>query len=246
MEATNPATNPATTSATGSPTTPATGPTIGPGAATARVDARHWRVLLLWLHAAFRTPDLATGAALVARVAAEAERVGALPDVTLRPGRVEVRTTTWAAHGLTEADLALAGAVSRAADELGVPGDPALLTSQEIAIDALDIPAVAPFWRAVLGYATEPGTDPADAVLADPGALGPGYWFQQMDEPRPQRNRIHVDVTVPHDQAEARVAAALAAGGTLVSDRRAPAFWVLADPEGNEACVCTWQARGAG
>ncbi|MET0433372.1 MAG: VOC family protein [Cellulomonas sp.] len=219
---------------------------IGPGAATERVDARHWRVLLLWLQAAFRVPDLATGAALVARVAAAAERVGAAPDVTLRPGVVQVRTTTWPVHGLTEADLALADAVSAAADELGVSGDPASLTSQEIAIDALDIPRVAPFWRAVLGYEPEPGTDPDDPALADPGALGPGYWFQQMDAPRPQRNRIHVDVTVPHDQAEARVAAALAAGGTLLSDRRAPAFWVLADPEGNEACVCTWQARGKG
>lgn len=219
---------------------------IGPGAATERVDARHWRVLLLWLQAAFRVPDLATGARFVTRVAAAAERTGALPDVTLRPDHVQVRTTTWSAHGLTEADLALAAAVSAAADELGLTGDPALLTTQEIAVDALDTPRVAPFWRAVLGYVPEPGTDPDDPALADPGALGPGYWFQQMDAPRPQRNRIHVDVTVPHDQAEARVAAALAAGGTLVSDRRAPAFWVLADPEGNEACVCTWQARGAG
>ncbi|GIG38019.1 VOC family protein [Cellulomonas pakistanensis] len=217
---------------------------IGHGAATERVDARHWRVLLLWLQAAFRVPDLATGAAFVARVADAAERVGAAPDVTLRPGRVQVRTTTWASHGLTEADLVLADAVSAAADELGLTGAPELLTSQEIAIDALDIPRVAPFWRAVLGYEPEPGTDPDDPALADAVGLGPGYWFQQMDEPRPQRNRIHVDVTVPHDQAEARVAAALAAGGTLVSDRRAPAFWVLADAEGNEACVCTWQGRG--
>jgi 4a-hydroxytetrahydrobiopterin dehydratase len=219
---------------------------IGPGAATERVDARHWRVLLLWLQAAFRVPDLATGAAFAARVAEAADRAGARPDVTLRPDQVQIRTTTERAHGLTEADLALAAAVSAIADELGLAGDPALLTSQEIAIDALDIPAVAPFWRAVLGYVPEPGTDPDDPALADPGALGPGYWFQQMDAPRPQRNRIHVDVTVPHDQAEARVAAALAAGGTLVSDTRAPAFWVLADPEGNEACVCTWQARGHG
>ncbi|WP_454051417.1 VOC family protein [Cellulomonas sp. Marseille-Q8402] len=221
-------------------------PVIGPAAATARVDPRHWRVLLLWLQAAFRTPDLTAGAAFVARVADAAVRVGARPDVTLHPGHVQVRTTTGAAHGLTEADLALAEAVTRVADELGLAGDPALLATQEIAIDALDIPAVAPFWRAVLGYVTEAGSDPDDQVLADPGALGPGYWFQQMDAPRPQRNRIHVDVTVPHDQAEARVAAALAAGGTLLSDRRAPAFWVLADPEGNEACVCTWQARGDG
>lgn len=219
---------------------------IGPGAATERVDPRHWRVLLLWLEAAFRTPDLAAGAAFVARVADAAREVGAQPDLVLRTDQVHVRTTTATAHGLTERDLALAAQVTRIADELGLGGDPGLLTTQEVAIDALDIAAVAPFWRAVLGYVTEAGTDPDDHVLADPGALGPGYWFQQMDAPRPQRNRIHVDVTVPHDQAEGRVAAALAAGGTLVSDRRAPAFWVLADPEGNEACVCTWQARGQG
>ncbi len=65
-----------------------------------------------------------------------------------------------------------------------------------------------------------------------------------MDEPRPQRNRMHFDVTVAHDLADDRVAAALAAGGTLRDDSHARAFWVLADPEGNEACVCTWQDRG--
>lgn len=64
-----------------------------------------------------------------------------------------------------------------------------------------------------------------------------------MDVPRPQRNRIHLDVDVPHDEAPARIAAALAAGGVLLSDGAAPAFWVLADTEGNEVCVCTWQGR---
>jgi 4a-hydroxytetrahydrobiopterin dehydratase len=61
-----------------------------------------------------------------------------------------------------------------------------------------------------------------------------------MDAPRPQRSRIHLDVWVPHDQAEARVAAAVATGGRVVSDEMAPSGWVLADPEGNEACVATW------
>lgn len=64
-----------------------------------------------------------------------------------------------------------------------------------------------------------------------------------MDSPRPQRNRIHLDIDVPHDVATARIEAALAAGGTLLSDDAAPAFWVLADAEGNEACICTWQGR---
>ena len=100
-----------------------------------------------------------------------------------------------------------------------------------------------PFWRAVLGYADEPPEIDASPALVDPAGIGPSVWFQQMDVPRPQRNRIHLDVSVPHDEAESRVAAALAAGGTLVRDASAPAFWVLADAEGNEACVCTWQGR---
>ena len=115
----------------------------------------------------------------------------------------------------------------------------------EVAIDALDIDAVRPFWQAVLGYVEEPPRTPGGQVHAvvDPNRIGPAFWFQQMDAPRPQRNRIHLDVTVSHDVAEERVAAAIAAGGTLVSAERARAFWILADPEGNEACVCTWQDR---
>ena len=97
----------------------------------------------------------------------------------------------------------------------------------------------------MLGYAD--GTparagDPIHDVL-DRRGVGPAVWFQQMDEPRPQRNRIHLDVVVPEDEVQERMAAALAAGGTLLTDRYAPSFWVLADPEGNEACLCTWQAR---
>jgi 4a-hydroxytetrahydrobiopterin dehydratase len=77
----------------------------------------------------------------------------------------------------------------------------------------------------------------------DPTGRGPVIWFQQMEAPRPQRNRIHLDVDVPAEAARRRIDAAVAAGGRLLSDARAPAFWVLADCEGNEACICTWQGR---
>jgi 4a-hydroxytetrahydrobiopterin dehydratase len=113
----------------------------------------------------------------------------------------------------------------------------------EIGIDALDAAAIRPFWRAVLGYVDEPGWSGPWDGLVDPLGQGPAVWFQRMDGPRPQRNRIHFDVSVPHDEAESRIGAALAAGGTLINDARAPAFWVLADAEGNEACVTTWQGR---
>ena len=97
-------------------------------------------------------------------------------------------------------------------------------------------PEVTPFWRALLGYVERDG--PED--LMDPHGRGAAVYFQQLNAPRPQRNRIHIDVYVPYDQAEARVAAALAAGGQLVTDQYAPSWWVLADAEGNEACVATF------
>ena len=97
----------------------------------------------------------------------------------------------------------------------------------------------------MFGYvvATRPIAGGDEMIVVDPTGQGPTVWFQQLDAPRPQRNRIHFDLTVAEDEAEARIAAALAAGGRLVSDAHARAFWVLADPEGNEVCICTWQDR---
>ena len=125
----------------------------------------------------------------------------------------------------------------------GDSGDGRSVQVLEIGIDALDAAAIRPFWRAVLGYVDEPGRSGPWSGLIDPLGQGPAVWFQRMDAPRPQRNRIHFDVSVPHDEAESRIGAALAAGGTLRYDTEAPAFWVLADAEGNEACVTTWQGR---
>ena len=207
-------------------------------AVTEAVDARHWRVLLRTLRATVTAPDFTTAAAFVARIAAAADEANHHPDVVLRWGQVTVTTSSHDVGGLTQRDVDLAAAVSAAADELGLAGDVARSEILELAIDALDIPAVLPFWAAVMGYEVT-----GDDEVTDPAGIGPAIWFQQMDAPRPQRNRIHFDITVPHDQAEARIAAAIAAGGHLVSDTEAPAFTVLADAEGNEVCVCTWQGR---
>ncbi|MGA9597034.1 MAG: VOC family protein [Acidimicrobiia bacterium] len=100
-----------------------------------------------------------------------------------------------------------------------------------------------------LGLAADPGVVLGyreridDVDLLDPRSRGPALWFQQMDKPRGQRNRIHIDIFVPHDQAEARVATALTAGGRMVDNSHAPAWWALADPEGNEVDIATWRGR---
>jgi 4a-hydroxytetrahydrobiopterin dehydratase len=150
---------------------------------------------------------------------------------------------------VTPRDLALAREISAVVSEFGLRTDANGGGAQrpvqvlEIAIDALDIAAIRPFWKAVLAYDDAAGATGPEDDLVDPLRQGPAIWFQQMSAPRPQRNRIHFDISVPHDEARARIRAALDAGGVLVSDARAPAFWVLADAEGNEACVTTWQGR---
>lgn len=209
-------------------------------------DLPDWRVVLGRIEAGFRAPSFEVAARFVGEIATAAETAGHHPDVDLRyPGRVHVVLMTHAAGGLTSHDVDLARAISDLASRHGLASEPLDAFGVEVAIDAIDIDAVLPFWRAVLGYRDEPPRHEGGQVLAivDPLRIGPAFWFQQMDEPRPQRNRIHIDVSVPHDVAEQRVAAAIAAGGVLVSDRRARAFWILADPEGNEVCVCTWQDR---
>ncbi len=199
--------------------------------------------------------DSAAEAAEVARVVTDvAGDAGGSLSLDLRPDRVVLSLQSRPDGWVGPAETAAAQRISAAVDDLGlltepeVDGDgPRSVQVLEIAIDALDIPAIRPFWKAVLGYGDEPGgggTGPG-AGLADPVGQGPTFWFQQMDEPRPQRNRIHFDVVVPDDEAGRRIQAALDAGGRLVNDSEAPAFWVLADPEGNEACVCTWLARDA-
>jgi 4a-hydroxytetrahydrobiopterin dehydratase len=208
-----------------------------------RSDLPDWRALLGRIEATFRAGSFAAAAALVQQIAVAADAAQHHPDIDVRyPDRVRVALVTHATSSLTNLDVELAGAISALARERGATSDPHAAARLEIAIDALDIAAIAPFWQAVLGYVPErPGA--SVSALVDPMRVGPAVWFQQMDVARPQRNRIHLDITVPHDVADERIAAALAAGGRLLDDAQARAFWVLADAEGNEICVCTWQDR---
>lgn len=197
-----------------------------------------WRVLWSVAFALYRTGDFATGLRLVQEIGRLAAAAGHHPDLNLRTGVLEVRLVTQAGWSLTDLDLRLAQQISAAARGLGVRADPEHTRTWEFALDAVDVDAVRAFWCAVLGYELAGETD-----IVDPDGLNPPVYVQQMDAMRAGRNRIHIDVGVPHDQAEARVAAAVAAGGTVVNDRFAPSWWTLADPEGNEVDLATWTGR---
>jgi 4a-hydroxytetrahydrobiopterin dehydratase len=239
------------------------------------VDPLGWRLILGVNVTHVRVPSLAAAAeaASIAVAAAGVEGNGHL-TAELHADRVVLRLHTATIGSVSELDLGLARTVTEALAARSLrtePGDEAAVPQAiEIAIDALDIPLIRPFWQAVTGYVDEPGPpDLPDGALLDPLRRGPAIWFQQMDEPRGRiggqersdpgvgrrggqersdpgnviRNRIHLDVDVAPELAQSRIDAALAAGGTMRNDGAAPAFWVLADPEGNEACICTWQGR---
>ena len=217
--------------------------------ASAAVTGLGWRFVLGEFRAFVLTGSLPLAADVAARVAAVPGAQGHL-RMDIREDRVVLALQTAAVGWVTPHDADLARRLSAVVEEFRLstrPGPDATTRSVqviEIAIDAMDIASIRPFWQAVLGYTPEPGHTGPEDPLVDPAGESPAVWFQQMDEPRPQRNRIHFDVSVPHDQAHERIQATLAAGGKLVDDAEAPAFWVLADPEGNEACVTTWQGRG--
>jgi 4a-hydroxytetrahydrobiopterin dehydratase len=202
-----------------------------------------WRLVLGELRTQVLTGSLPLAADVAGRAAAVPEAQGHL-RMDVREDRVvlALQTGGW----VTARDVELAHRISAVAEEFRLTTTTDGTRSVqvlEIGIDAMEIAKIRPFWKAVLAYADEPGRSGLEDALVDPVGQGPAIWFQQMDAPRPQRNRLHFDVSVPHDEARQRIEATVAAGGKVVYDAEAPAFWVLADPEGNEACITTWQSR---
>jgi 4a-hydroxytetrahydrobiopterin dehydratase len=203
-----------------------------------------WRVLADGAHAFFRTESFSAGSRLVGAIGELPDIDDHHPDVDQRRDGVTVRLITISDDyfGMSRRDVDLAQRISALAREGGATADPSSVQAFLIIPGAPVTAEVMPFWEAVLGY--RPRGDSPDEDLVDPRDRGPGFWFEQMDEPRPGGNgAIHVAVWVPGEQAEARVAAALAAGGHLVRDEFAPAWWTLADAAGNEVDVATTETR---
>ena len=203
-----------------------------------------WRVLGEGCCAFFRTGSLAESARLVAAISGLADVESHRPDIDVRRDGVTLRLITTADdwYGPSRRDVELAREISATARELGVTADPSQLQSFLVIPGAPAGADVMPFWQALLGY--ERRADSPDEDLVDPRWRGPSFWFESMEEPRGDGGgAIHVAVWLPYEQAEARVEAALAAGGRIVRDEFAPAWWTLADAAGNEADIATVESR---
>jgi 4a-hydroxytetrahydrobiopterin dehydratase len=203
-----------------------------------------WRLLSEGACAFFRTASYAESARFVAAVGDLPAIDDHGPQIDVRHDGVTVRliTITDDYFGMSRRDVDLARDISAVARAQGLSADPSVVQTLLIVPGATVTADVMPFWKAVLGY--EPRPDSPDEDLVDPHRIGPAFWFEAMNEPRPDGGgAIHIAVWVPYEQAEARVAAALAAGGRLVRDDFAPAWWTLADAAGNEADIATTMHR---
>ncbi|MFL5674195.1 MAG: VOC family protein [Chloroflexota bacterium] len=204
-----------------------------------------WRVLGEGASAFFPTRSFAESARFVAAIGGIEGVEDHPPDVDLRHDGVTVSLITGSDdyRGMSHRDVEMARRVSAVARELGLAADPTAVQTMLLIPGAPDIKAIVPFWRAILGY--EPRPDSPDEDLVDPHSRGTSFWFEAMEQPRPGGGgAIHLAVWVPIEQAEARVAAALAAGGHIVRDDFAPSWWTLADDAGNEADIATTSGRG--
>jgi 4a-hydroxytetrahydrobiopterin dehydratase len=187
------------------------------------------------LSVAVRAPSFRDAVRMIEAISVDADAMDHHPDVDLRYRTVVLTLATHSEGGVTQLDVELAHHVLAAARAVGAEVLPPP-ERVEIGLDVVDPDAVKPFWRAALGYREQ--VDPDGSELQDPLGRGPVLWFQRMDPPRRERGRFHLDVYVPQGRARERVDACLAAGGRLVTDEFAPSWWVLADAEGNEACIC--------
>jgi 4a-hydroxytetrahydrobiopterin dehydratase len=197
-----------------------------------------WVALDGALHADLLAPDFPAAVGLVAAIADDAEAADHHPDLDLRWRRVRLSLSTHSAGGITAKDTELAAQISARAAAAGATVTPAYPVTISVGIDCTDADAVMPFWAAILGYQPQPLDADGEVYLRDPRGSGPSVWFQHMDPPRHERSRIHLDVYVPAAEMATRRDAAVAAGGRVLDTSHDPSWWVLADPEGNEACIC--------
>nr|WP_220458086.1 MULTISPECIES: VOC family protein [unclassified Actinotalea] len=210
-----------------------------------------WRKLAQGLHARYLVDDFGAAARFVAAVGEAGDALGHHPSVSIGSGHVDLKLvsddavfrdgegTEHVVEWVTQQDLDLAGRITEIAAEHALAADPASVSVLELGLDTARSATIAPVWAALLtGDAASQGRgSPSDEVRDATGRL-PNLWFGDAEESEGQRQRFHVEVYVAPEVADQRIAAAVAAGGTVVDDSQAPSLTVIADQDGNRGIVC--------
>ncbi|KRE98719.1 hypothetical protein ASG88_16855 [Nocardioides sp. Soil777] len=192
-----------------------------------------WVVLHGGPTAVFRVGSLQEAARLAASLA-NVDGLDPRTVLSLASDHVTVKLTRemW---GTEARHVDVARAISALARESGATADRRAVHEVQVAIAAKPEAIDLGFWRAVLGYASL-----HDDNCLDPLGQGSTVWMQDLDPEKPLRHAMHVDVSVAREEADARIAAAVAAGGRVVDDSNAPGAWILSDTSGNKVCVAAW------
>lgn len=217
-----------------------------------------WRKLGQGLHARFVIGDFRAGVGFLVAIGEAGAAVGHQPEVRMGTGHVDLKLlsdnaiyrddagTEHQVEWVTQQDVDLARRFSEIAAEQSLLADPKSITTIELALDTANAATLAPVWAALLTGGTEAqGRGTIGDDVRDATNRVPILWFQETDPHETPRQRFHIDVQVPYDVAEQRIAAAVAAGAVIVDDSRAPWTTIIADPDGNKACVGTFQPAAA-
>ena len=221
------------------------------GEQIADADLTDWRKLAQGLHARYVIDDFGAGARFVAAVGEAGDALGHHPRAVIGTGYVDLELVTDDAiyrddegtehvvEWVTQQDVDLARRITEIAADHRVEADPASVSDIELGLDTAHSATIAPVWAALLtGSAEAQGRGTPSDEIRDATARVPNLWFGDADEHENPRQRFHLEVYVAPEVAEQRIAAAVAAGGTVVDDSNAPSLTVIADQDGNRGVVC--------
>jgi predicted enzyme related to lactoylglutathione lyase len=107
----------------------------------------------------------------------------------------------------------------------------------DIVIDCANPERLADFWAEALGYTKAGMFDPYFVLLPQERAYPP-VMLQRVAEPKAGKVRIHFDLRVPDIEAEAQRLEQLGARRVDIGQGDNTGWITMADPEGNEFCVC--------
>ncbi|GAA1057304.1 hypothetical protein GCM10017608_34390 [Agromyces luteolus] len=224
------------------------------GKEIAAADLTDWRKLAQGLHARYLVDDFGAGARFVVAVGEAGDSIGHHPTVSIGDGCVDLELvsddavyrddegTEHVVEWVTRLDVDLARRITGIAADHGLVADPTAVSVIELGLDTARSATIAPVWAALLtGTAEAQGHGSPSDEIRDATGRVPNLWFgdaEEGDEGRTPRQRFHVEVYVAPEVAEQRIAAAVAAGGTVVDDSDAPSLTVIADQDGNTGVVC--------
>lgn len=221
------------------------------GEQIAEADLTDWRKLAQGLHARYVVEDFGAGARFVVAVGEAGDALGHHPRVSIGEGHVDLKLVTDDAiyrddegtehvvEWVTQQDIDLARRITEIAADHRFDADPASVSHIELGLDTAHSATIAPVWALLLtGSAEAQGRGTPSDEIRDASGRVPNLWFGDDDEQETKSQRFHVEVYVAPEVAERRIAAAVAAGGTVVDDSNTPSLTVIADQDGNTGILC--------